>query len=96
MDTATSTSTYSTVDDHYSALARDTTSTSASHSQKIAISFGYSADELSEIPEGANLGVSCGNPLAVAGLREVSFILFKSSQEGKMRRRGFLEGQRLI
>lgn len=38
----------------------------------VAESFGYEASELSSIPEAANLGVSCGNPLALANLREVS------------------------
>jgi hypothetical protein len=70
---------YQTVNSHYSALARSISSPEnsevAQHSQKVALSFGYDADELAAIPEGANLGVSCGNPLAIAGLRAVrSFI----------------------
>lgn len=40
--------------------------------RSVAESFGYEASELSSIPEAANLGVSCGNPLALANLREVS------------------------
>jgi hypothetical protein len=57
---------------HYSSLARaDTSPSAALHSEKVALSFGYSAGELAQIPEGANLGVSCGNPLVSAGLREV-------------------------
>jgi arsenite methyltransferase len=63
---------YNTVNSHYSALARSTSDDITHHSQKVALSFGYDADELAAIPEGANLGVSCGNPLAVAGLRPVS------------------------
>ena len=63
---------YNTVNTHYSALARSTSGNVAQHSQKVALSFGYDADELAAIPEGANLGVSCGNPLAVAGLKAVS------------------------
>jgi SAM-dependent methyltransferase len=31
---------------------------------------GYSPDELSSIPDAANLGVGCGNPTAVAEIRE--------------------------
>ncbi|KAI2876752.1 hypothetical protein CBS11852_10406 [Aspergillus niger] len=38
--------------------------------RSVAESFGYEASELSSIPEAANLGVSCGNPLALANLRE--------------------------
>jgi arsenite methyltransferase len=30
---------------------------------------GYSADELAAVPEGANLGLGCGNPQAIAALR---------------------------
>jgi arsenite methyltransferase len=30
---------------------------------------GYSAEELTAVPEGANLGLGCGNPLAIASLR---------------------------
>jgi len=30
---------------------------------------GYSADELAAVPDGANLGLGCGNPHAIAGLR---------------------------
>jgi hypothetical protein len=40
--------------------------------RSVAESFGYEASELSSIPEAANLGVSCGNPLALANLCEVS------------------------
>ena len=68
----TSTDVYNTVNTHYSAIARSTGSDITDHSQKVALSFGYNADELAAIPKGANLGVSCGNPLAVAGLKPVS------------------------
>lgn len=30
---------------------------------------GYSADEMSSVPEGANLGLGCGNPQAIASLK---------------------------
>lgn len=40
--------------------------------ENVAKAFGYEASELSSIPKDANLGVSCGNPLALANLREVS------------------------
>jgi SAM-dependent methyltransferase len=35
----------------------------------VAEAFGYSATELTQIPAEANLGLSCGNPTAHAGLR---------------------------
>ncbi|HUO07146.1 MAG TPA: arsenite methyltransferase [Phycisphaerae bacterium] len=37
--------------------------------QAIAEAFGYSADELASIPAAANMGLSCGNPVATANLR---------------------------
>ncbi len=39
------------------------------NAEGLAITFGYSADELATLPEGANLGLSCGNPQAVAALQ---------------------------
>jgi len=35
----------------------------------VAQSFGYSKEELENIPEGANMGLSCGNPIALASLK---------------------------
>jgi arsenite methyltransferase len=35
----------------------------------VAEAFGYSAEELTSIPAGANMGLSCGNPTATAHLR---------------------------
>lgn len=32
--------------------------------------FGYTAEELASLPEGANLGLGCGNPIAHASLKE--------------------------
>ena len=62
-----------TVIDHYSSLAREKTSNNAAHIKEAAEAFGYSPEDLANIPEGANLGLSCGNPLAIAGLKEVSY-----------------------
>lgn len=59
---------YEQVLEHYSAASRGA---SAQYSEAIAKSFGYSTEELANVPEGANLGLSCGNPLAITGLREV-------------------------
>eukprot|EP00026_Physarum_polycephalum_P010413 Phypoly_transcript_10577.p1 GENE.Phypoly_transcript_10577~~Phypoly_transcript_10577.p1 ORF type:complete len:396 (-),score=64.72 Phypoly_transcript_10577:46-1233(-) len=41
----------------------------AHNADKVATQFGYSLDELSTIPAGANLGVSCGNPLALTNVK---------------------------
>jgi len=41
----------------------------AEDSAQLAQYVGYSAEELAALPEGANMGLSCGNPNALAALR---------------------------
>ncbi len=43
---------------------------------------GYSPDELSDLPDGADLGLGCGNPLALASLREGDAVLDLGSGAG--------------
>ena len=37
--------------------------------REIATALGYSGEDLEAVPEGANLGLGCGNPQAIAALR---------------------------
>ena len=37
--------------------------------QNLAKSVGYSEKELAALPDGANMGLSCGNPIAIASLK---------------------------
>lgn len=37
----------------------------------VAQAFGYTPEELQGIPAESNLGLSCGNPVAVAGIKDV-------------------------
>jgi arsenite methyltransferase len=46
-------------------------STSQSNSEKV----GYSSEQMAAVPEGANLGLGCGNPVALASLREGEMVL---------------------
>ena len=48
---------------------------SAGASEKLAQHVGYSAEELAALPDGANLGLSCGNPNALAALRPGEVVL---------------------
>ena len=53
----------------YGATARSADRVDRSAADRVAAAFGYSADELGAVPDGANLGLSCGNPTATANLR---------------------------
>jgi len=53
----------------YGAVAESTLSNENAGVKAVAEAFGYSADELTSIPAGANMGLSCGNPTATAHLR---------------------------
>ena len=48
---------------------------SASLAQNISKNIGYTDDELTSIPEGANLGLGCGNPVALVSLAEGETVL---------------------
>ena len=42
---------------------------------EVSAKLGYSDEELSAVPEGANLGLGCGNPLAIAELNPGDVVL---------------------
>ncbi len=50
--------------------------------QDISRSIGYTEEELKAVPEGANLGLGCGNPVALASLREGEAVLDLGSGAG--------------
>ena len=62
---------YEAVVSHYSAVSRDRPKEGAEYGRAVAQAFGYATQELDSIPSDANLGLSCGNPLAIASLKEV-------------------------
>lgn len=43
---------------------------------------GYSDDEMTQVPEGANLGLGCGNPVAIASLSPGEIVLDLGSGAG--------------
>src|SRR5689334_23588369 len=53
----------------YGDIAKSALSNTHAGVQAVAEAFGYSADELASIPAEANMGLSCGNPTAMASLR---------------------------
>lgn len=48
----------------------------------LAERIGYSEEELGALPEGANMGLSCGNPTAIASLRSGEVVLDLGSGGG--------------
>ncbi len=50
--------------------------------EQVAQAVGYGDDELAALPEGANLGLSCGNPTALASLAEGEIVLDLGSGGG--------------
>ena len=54
----------------------------AENSTELAKYVGYSAEELAALPEGANMGLSCGNPNALASLKPGEVVLDLGSGGG--------------
>jgi arsenite methyltransferase len=48
----------------------------------LATSIGYTAEDLSDLPAGANMGLSCGNPTAIASLQPGEVVLDLGSGGG--------------
>ena len=55
---------------------------SPADSAKLANFIGYSSEELAALPEGANMGLSCGNPNALASLQPGEIVLDLGSGGG--------------
>jgi len=55
---------------------------SADLAEDISRRIGYSEEEITGVPEGANLGLGCGNPVALASLREGDTVLDLGSGAG--------------
>src|SRR5882724_3844648 len=58
------------VKSQYGSVALSGLSSDQAGVRAVAEAFGYAPEELASIPAEANMGLSCGNPTASAGLRE--------------------------
>ncbi|KAF8253203.1 S-adenosyl-L-methionine-dependent methyltransferase [Wilcoxina mikolae CBS 423.85] len=67
---------------HITSSSSSQNPSSAAHNSAVAAAFGYSPSDLSSTPASSNLGVSCGNPLAMSGLREGETLLDLGSGGG--------------
>lgn len=50
--------------------------------EKLARELGYTVEELKALPEGSNMGLSCGNPAALAALKAGEVVLDLGSGGG--------------
>jgi SAM-dependent methyltransferase len=77
----------------YAKIAQDTTNGGCSpgvsccgsapaDADKLARELGYTVEELKALPEGANMGLSCGNPAALAALKSGETVLDLGSGGG--------------
>ena len=78
------------VREHYGAIAEKGGSCCGSSSsccgnddaEQIGKAIGYNDNELSDIPDGANLGLGCGNPTAIASIKPGETVLDLGSGAG--------------
>jgi SAM-dependent methyltransferase len=70
------------VRDNYAAVATRQTSCCGSNTADISKEIGYSDSDLSAVPDGANLGLGCGNPVALATLGEGEVVIDLGSGAG--------------
>ena len=69
---------------HYAAVAADNAGCRgpAATPQQASCEMGYSEAELASVPEGANLGLGCGNPQAIAAMRPGEIVVDLGSGAG--------------
>lgn len=73
------------VRERYASVARESgscCSPSCCGAKDISKRIGYDDEEITSVPEGANLGLGCGNPLALASLKEGETVLDLGSGAG--------------
>src|SRR6202453_2427352 len=66
----------------YGAVAESTLSSDDDGVRAVAEAFGYSTEELTSIPAGANMGLSCGNPTATAHIKPGEIVVDLGSGGG--------------
>ncbi|MET0646226.1 MAG: arsenite methyltransferase [Pyrinomonadaceae bacterium] len=70
------------VREKYGSVAKSGLSSEQGGVRAVAEAFGYTAEELASIPAEANMGLSCGNPVATAHLREGEVVVDLGSGGG--------------
>jgi len=76
------------VKESYSRVAKNASSCCSSgccgsvKPQQISKKIGYTEEQIEAVPEGSNLGLGCGNPIALASLKEGEIVLDLGSGAG--------------
>lgn len=71
------------IEQSYAKIAKSSGCCSCNQSaQKQSGQMGYSQDEMNKAPAGSNLGLGCGNPVAIASLKEGEVVLDLGSGAG--------------
>jgi arsenite methyltransferase len=70
------------VRERYGSVARSGLSSEQGGVRAVAEAFGYTPEELASIPAEANMGLSCGNPVATVSLREGEVVVDLGSGGG--------------
>jgi len=65
-----------------SCCASNVSCCSSSSNEQVSKMIGYSEEEINAVPEGSNLGLGCGNPTALASLKESEKVLDLGSGAG--------------
>ena len=73
---------YASVAKRSSSCCTPTDSCCGNTSGTISKAIGYNEQEMSSVPDGANLGLGCGNPVALASLKEGETVLDLGSGAG--------------
>ncbi|KAI9458735.1 S-adenosyl-L-methionine-dependent methyltransferase [Boletus coccyginus] len=68
------------VNEAYSKVARE--GADRSHSNRVANAFGYTSEQLQSVSAEAHMGLSCGNPVAAASIKEGETVLDLGSGGG--------------
>jgi len=83
---------YTRVEDSYSFRADNAIDPALR--KRIAVSLGYDPEDISKIPEDANIGEGCGNPLLIATLAEVCITIWQHSMRGHPN--AALQGEKVV
>src|SRR3954462_850178 len=70
------------VREKYGAVATSGLSGESAGVRAVAEAFGYTPEELTSIPAGADMGLSCGNPTAFARLKPGEVVVYLGSGGG--------------